>query len=59
LYNLQNLVLVKTNYCLALAIFILLGQQISKRLFEPIKHTNTEYYRGGDTHSDYSWGADM
>ena len=43
----------------ALAIFILLGQQISKILFEPIKHTNTEYYRGGDTHSDYSWGADM
>ena len=42
-----------------LAIFILLGQQISKRLFEPIKHTNAVYYRGGSAHSDYSWGADM
>jgi hypothetical protein len=42
-----------------LAIFILLGQQISKILFEPIKHTNTVYYREGSARSDYSWGADQ
>lgn len=42
-----------------LAILILLGAHIFKTQFDSIKLTYKVYPRGGDTRSNYRWGADQ